>query len=391
MIGFLFALFSLISSPSVTFFWGPHLHNPQNTSVYVNFEISASTTCEIFMYANDASEIPVSGVSGGSANTKYNVQITGLTAGVTYIWYIKFGDGSQSPAYTYQHLTNNYRVAIWGDNQIGAFAPFTDVTLKMVLEGCRGFVGVGDYIQNEGTELEWRSQFGGISNWLHYMPVWGARGNHDGEEAVYAKNRFPILSNGTSNGVNQWVAWTLGPVRYVVLDMNDHGTLPQTRALGGVQRAWLATEVASNAWKNAKYRVALFHQPHKTQYWDSGCLYGSYSPPFINQDIRFMVENQLVTNGCSLIVNGHAHCYTRGAITVSGNTCMWVITGGGGGYLDQTRCFNWPEITVEPGQGQQFNHFMTMDIDDNNLTLRCVRYPSRAVYDTFQIAARILP
>jgi hypothetical protein len=269
------------------------------------------------------------------------------------------------------------RVGIWGDNQIGA-STFRRMVRAMVGEGCTQYLGLGDYIQNEGLYGDWQSQFfEHMGPVLRYLPVLGTRGNHDGEDAL-AKGLWPVVGN------NQWGAVTWRNAHIVVLDSNAHFPIRYTLQRGGEQRAWLDQEMQSGAWRQADFRIVLFHHPHMTEQWDGGCYYGKNGRDPLLADL---VDGSLLPGGASLILNGHAHSYQRG----SWNQHQYhVISGGGGGYLDHPECWDVPHITVNPGRNAQFFHFLTMDIGLTDLTVRCVRLGNGEVFDSFTIPARRL-
>ena len=78
----------------------------------------------------------------------------------------------------------------------------------------------------------------------------------------------------------------------------------------------------------------------------------------------------------SLVLNGHAHAYQRG----SWLGMAWIISGGGGGWLDTTHCQDLPEITVATVQW----HWLLMQVDPTALTITA-RTPAGQVIDTVRI------
>lgn len=80
--------------------------------------------------------------------------------------------------------------------------------------------------------------------------------------------------------------------------------------------------------------------------------------------------------GGSLVLNGHAHAYQRG----SWAGVPWILSGGGGGWLDTQRCWDWPEITVAQVQW----HWLLMQVTPDALTITA-RTPAGQVIDTVRI------
>ena len=94
--------------------------------------------------------------------------------------------------------------------------------------------------------------------------VW-VRGNHEAR-GVYARE---LKSYVASPNGRYYYAFDHGPVRFIVLDSgedkdDDHGEyggLTDFDAYRESEAEWLKQEVESAAFKNARYRVALMHQP----------------------------------------------------------------------------------------------------------------------------------
>lgn len=72
----------------------------------------------------------------------------------------------------------------------------------------------------------------------------------------------------------------------------------------------------------------------------------------------------LAAGRVSLVLNGHSHSYQRGQWL---GAC-WIISGGGGGYLDTTHCQDLQEITV----AQAIHHCLVMDVTPDALTVRAL-------------------
>ena len=360
---------------------GPSLFNPRDGGVTVHCE--TTLPCDAEVWTLDV--VTMRFAQWPATSGRYHrAELDLLPEDRVFLYAVRCRDGSRetwSDPYLFRTLPAvrvPLRVGIWGDNQIGTDV-FHPMIRAMIAEGCTQYLGVGDYIQNEGVYAEWHSQFfDHMGPVLRYLPVLGARGNHDGEDE-FARGLWLVP------GANeQWGAVTWRNARVVVLDSNPHYPNLYSLQRGGAQRVWLDQEMQSAAWRDADFRIVAFHHPHATEQWDGGCYYGLNGRDPLLADL---VEGSLLPGGASLIVNGHAHSYQRG----SWNPLQYhVITGGGGGWLDQPQCFDVPHITVNPGVNAQFFHFLTLDLGTVDLTVRCVRASNRSVYDTFTIPAHKL-
>ncbi|MBR1871471.1 MAG: metallophosphoesterase [Kiritimatiellae bacterium] len=100
------------------------------------------------------------------------------------------------------------------------------------------------------------------------LPVWYLRGNHE-TRGAYARNLRDHLSLKEGHFYG---AATLGNVRFVFLDTGEDKTDRNKEYSGLVafdrylerQRAWLAAEVASPEWRNARARIVTAHIPAPT-------------------------------------------------------------------------------------------------------------------------------
>jgi hypothetical protein len=164
-----------------------------------------------------------------------------------------------------------------------------------------------------------------------------ARGNHDGDTA-------PALAYHWLPGNGHWYAETIGNVRFVFLESNVVTT---------AQDDFLRAELASPASQNAEFRVAVFHHPPYTNLWDQP---GYDGEPY-QRDVWVPILEQY---GVDLVINGHAHCYSRG--THDGIT--YTIVGGAGGALDTVPIPpGWPFIAI----AQPIHHFAILDVSPGRL------------------------
>lgn len=229
------------------------------------------------------------------------------------------------------------KVGVVGDNQLNAFATFDSHCRAMQTAGINLFVGLGDHVQDHGLPGEWQRLWLTPLAPIAGVPRIGCIGNHDDvlgyTTHVWPSQQHPLTSI-YGNAIGVWSAITVGAVRFVFLDTNEHPTIRLSLQAGGAQAAWLQAELAGVAWQSARYRVACWHHPVATSLW-AGCNY-----PRLPE--RVWILDTVAVGRCSLVLNGHSHSYQRG--TYRG--VPWIISGGGGGWLDTTSCPGAPEITV---------------------------------------------
>ncbi len=268
-------------------------------------------------------------------------------------------------------MPDSFSVGIVGDNQLNAFNTYDIICRDMRAQGIGLWVGLGDHVQDHGLPGEWQRLFDGPMAPLAGVPRLGALGNHD-DILGYTQHVWQIpqhpLTSVYGNAIGCWGAVTWGPVRWVFLDTGEDPTVRLSLSQG-LQRQWLLAEVLSPAWQTARWRIVAFHHPALTEQWDGGCWYPALAE-------RTWAMDLVAASAGSLVLNGHAHAYQRG----SWLGMAWIISGGGGGWLDTTHCQDLPEITVAQVQW----HWLLIQVTPDALTIQA-RNVQGQVIDTVRI------
>ena len=304
------------------------------------------------------------------------VQIDNLAPGTIYQYTVLDSQLIEDISYMYiPGFNDSFKILSWGDNQIGA-SVFRSIMNRTFSEGCVQFLGIGDYIQYEGLYSAWRNHFyDQIHPYNRFFSFIGCRGNHDGQDALAHQLWL-------TPGNNEWGAVTSGPIRILIVNSNiDRPQFWYTLNPGGEQHNYVDQETQSQSWRNSLYRIVVFHHPAFTEQWDGGCYYG----PGNRNPTLVALMNLLEQRGASLVLNGHAHSYQRGRI---GNM-DWVISGGGGGYLDQRMCWDHPEVFINTGNNSQIFHYLILDVSTQRLLVES-KTTSGQVFDSVAIWPRRL-
>jgi Icc-related predicted phosphoesterase len=288
---------------------------------------------------------------------------TGLATDTAYVYRVRSGP-TQSATYTARTAPaagSSFRMAFVADNQNQVGASFQSVLERIVPFAPDAIGHAGDTVQNGDVLAEWQTQyfdpFAGASNLGQRTPVLVARGNHDA-------NFPPALAYHWLPNNNFWYAETIGNVRFVFL-ASHVSTAP-------AQDAFLAAELASPASQSAEFRVAVFHHPPYTNLWDQP----GYDGQPHQRDVWVPLFEQ---HGVDLVINGHAHCYSRGAQ----NGVMYTIVGGAGGALDTVFIPpGWPFIAI----AQPIHHFAILDIAPGRLAWRAIDLAGNE-FDSFELSA----
>lgn len=369
---------------------GPTLFNPTSNGVTLVFTTDKDCLPRITVDAADGTsskEITLS----NPRRKQFSITVTGLTSGKDYVWWASF-DTTRSSKYQFTIPSSTYTLGLFGQNS-PTNTILTDLVSVMTLEGCTGFVGLGGYTTANSTTDQWNSNFfAAFGGSLQTLPIFGCRGETDGETST-ALTSFPIpnlperSASDISLGVGRWAAWTYGLVRFVILDSNNTvldpqesnpGPLSSTRQSDGTQTAFIASEIASSDWKNASYRVAIFHRPHKTEQWTATC--GDFNN---DSDIQTNLTEQLIGGGCSVVINSYSNSYQRGTISSNAKTGVWIISGGASTSLHTNQCTDLADITINP-VADQFTHFLKMSVSPSAMIIKCIKQ-TRVEYDSVTI------
>ncbi len=152
------------------------------------------------------------------------------------------------------------------------------------------------------------------------------RGNHEYRGAMARRIREVLspLACGRFYG-----AFTLGSVRFVFIDSGEdkldetpvYGGLLDTDAYVSEQAEWLKKEVASSAWKDAPWRVAVMHIPPYANLPREDKWYGPTR-------LREKIEPVLFGSGLDLLIAGHTHQYSYVPEGSRGQTYPTLVGGG---------------------------------------------------------------
>jgi 3',5'-cyclic AMP phosphodiesterase CpdA len=294
----------------------------------------------------------------------HRATLRGLETETHYVYRVRSG-GTDSPEFSFRTAPRKdtpFAVAWWGDNHGGTVTLRQHIS-NMMSHGPDLIAVAGDMVNNGNQLSEWHNYwFKPLEhlNLAQTTPVIFARGNHDGEHALaYAYSALP--------GNESWFAFDYGNCRFIFLDSEvDTSGSPE-------QFAWLQNELARPATQQAAFRIVCFHRPPYANLWNGG---GYTGETFVRNDWVPLFAQKNV----DIVICGHAHNYNRGAA----NGVTYVVSGGGGGFLDTERVANWPLYTVEYSR----YHYDLMEVNGDTLTWQ-VFDNSNALIDMFTLKSRV--
>jgi predicted phosphodiesterase len=294
----------------------------------------------------------------------HKATIPGLETETSYVYRVRSG-GNATATFSFTtapKTTSPFVTAWWGDNHNGTVTLATHVT-NLLAHAPNMICVAGDMVNSGNAISEWHNYwFKPLEtlNAAQTTPVIYARGNHDGEHALaYAYSTLP--------GNEAWFAFDYGNSRFIFLDSEVSTGTPTD------QFTWLQSELSRPETQQAAYRIVCFHRPPYCNVWNGG---GYIGETFVRNDWVPLFTQYNV----DIVISGHQHSYQRGAT----NGVVYVVSGGGGGYLDTEVVADWPFVQVEYSQ----YHYDIMEI--NGLTLSWETYnDNNQLLDMFTLPSRV--
>jgi predicted phosphodiesterase len=294
----------------------------------------------------------------------HRATIPGLETETSYVYRVRSGNSATATFSftTAPKTTSPFVTAWWGDNHNGTVTLATHVT-NLLAHAPNMICVAGDMVNFGNAISEWHDYwFKPLEtlNAAQTTPVIYARGNHDGEHALsYAYSTLP--------GNEAWFAFDYGNSRFIFLD-SETGTSSSPE-----QYNWLQAELNRPETQRAAFRIVCFHRPPYVNVWNGG---GYTGETFVRNDWVPLFTQKNV----DIVISGHQHSYQRGAT----NGTVYIVSGGGGGYLDTEIVADWPFVQVEYSQ----YHFDIMEVNGPVLSWETFN-DSNQLLDMFTLQSRV--
>ncbi|KAF9359348.1 hypothetical protein BGX26_012552 [Mortierella sp. AD094] len=307
----------------------------------------------------------------------YTATISGMPTSNTNITYSIDPPRTMSHlfrSYTFSHLPNPPLVA---DREIARFGAISDnqcevaqfyKVLKAMTEHHKVdyLIHAGDAVQDYDSLDNWQTDF--ASPLSHFRigqttPLIYTHGNHDYDP----QGLYPYTGKRT------WHAYTLAGIRFIVLDSNLD-SYDQDR--------WLEEELASDASKQAWFRLILVHISPFTQYWEKDA-WENKGEKHWGSFVRTRYVSLFQKHNVDLVISGHQHNYMRG----QDDHMVYTIIGGAGGSLDTEQVEDYP--VWEGGKVKPRHHYVLMKVTgDRRLIWEAYDADCGARLDAFVLHSR---
>jgi uncharacterized protein (TIGR03437 family) len=295
---------------------------------------------------------------------QYQADVTGLQPGANYSYSVSMdGQVLASNPKQFNFTTpapGKFSFLVFGDSGANSPEQLSLINLMAAEPGITKVIHVGDLAYSAGTFAQFQDNYFALNAPLmSRLPFFTTPGNHDydTENGVpYLAGQAAPASNVPPEDIGRYYSFDWGDAHFVSVDSNLLPTTASARML-----SWLDSDLAATGkyWKI----VFLHHPPYPT-----GTHLNDPICALVQQNVTPIVES----HGVQLLLTGHEHGYERswplvgGQPVNSGPSTTYVITGGGGGILEEVGSLPQCAISV-----QAFN-YLRVDVNGNQLALNAI-------------------
>ena len=340
----------------------PYLQNVTPDGITVMWETTDPVAGTV-EYGRNGSFDRQAGESG--RNKIHEVRISGLEAGETYDYRVRYGQ-TTLPAASFTTApppgTENWRFVIYGDNRSN---PDTHARIAgQIMKLKPGIIlNTGDLVAQGSRYEQWKPQyFDPLRGVSEYIPIFPCLGNHE-QNAPHYYNYHSLP--GDQGEV--YYSFDYANAHIIALNSNAADAPYQ---LGEKQTEWLIEDLKKH--KDATWKIVFFHHP----------LFRSHPTRGVTEQ-RWVWQPVFEEYGVDLVLNGHDHYYMRsyaiGRYTGEPRRGLFHLISGGGGA-------NTYPIAPKPHAAfrRRVHHVTAVDVMGDRLVGRAVDIDGN-VFDAFVI------
>jgi predicted phosphodiesterase len=340
---------------------GPFLLGVYQDRAALMWETETEGPCKLY-YGRDGKldkyveSVPQTNQSGQEAVKKlffiHKVWLEDLEPGGFYDYRVT-GAGFEDKIYRFRAVpakTDEVRFIVYGDSRTGP-SNHRRLVKQMKKHKVDFVVHCGDLVTKGNKYEQWGPQFfGPLRGLAETVPVYIAKGNHEGDSGNYEKLLVP---KGRKNSFG----FDYGPVHYFCADNVTEGLKDDVQL-----NLIIADAVASDAqWKFVSYHVPSVNFGGHWSAWG----YPEALPGLSEAGIDFVVA-------------GHSHMYERFRPVAppdgsDGSYVTYITSGGGGVYMHGIAPNIYHAVTKKK------HHFCLFDIKGNKLTMDTIGIDGRVI------------
>lgn len=349
-------LFAAMANAAVGFATQPYLQTMTPTSVtimwvtsgskqvtgWVEYGEGNSTSIEAFDYTR--------GLKQAFTNI-YRVHLTNLTPGTTYSYKAKIREitgfvGNTSLTWGDTYETSTYTFTTPAADATSASCVILsdihsqDTCLHTLLERAGITMRDYDFLMLNGDMLNAVPNEAEVIHHLlvpyadltqSSMPFFFTRGNHEYRNK-FARHLLDYVETGEDN--EGFYAFSWGPCRFIVLDTGEdkadsdkeYNGLVDTEAYRALQVDWLREQLASDAYREAKFKIIFMHIPFYSN---------TATARYAVEDCRNLFLPLVCQYAPDVVISGHTH--KAGVLEADAAHPFPIVFGGGKDFTDNKR------------------------------------------------------
>lgn len=281
-------------------------------------------------------------------------------------------DDRAATSYIYlpeQSDRDGLKVALWSDSQ-GGWSTFHDICTSIAGSDIDYHMGLGDLVATGYVKSQWKEFFIAGHEAFKSVPGIFIAGNHD-YDGYYDDGLAKLIKNYILRENYKPVrSYQNGDVYFLMIDLN--ASFPIGVWHDSNHRAKIKEIIGDDAWKEARYRVLLVHQP------SVGEADGGYDGEPATRDVIRGIR--AISNGVDLVVSGHNHVYERKVINDEEYGRYLQLTVGGAGRVNET--VTNPEFSFMDTVLQK-HHFAIAHFQNDKINIK-VLSPSGELFDNLE-------
>jgi len=283
----------------------------------------------------------------------HKVWIEGLDAGKVYKYRVG-GSGIASATHEFRTTpadTDKVRFIVYGDTRTNSATHRRLIELIMKQKDIAFIVHVGDLLTSGNKYEQWGPQhFDVVKGLAESVPIYIAKGNHEGDNDNYEKLLIPPGEENT-------FGFDYGPLHYFCAD-NSPKKMDAKKLLARIAGDAKASKAK---WKFVTYHVPSLNFGHHWSAWGH-----PDALPGLSQA------------GVDFVLSGHSHQYERfkpiqPATGASGSYVTYITTGGGGAPLHEI------ETTRHHAYAKETNQFCLFEIAGDKLTMDVIDIQGKVI------------
>ncbi len=356
------------------FHQGPYLQNSKPDGMTIMWETLVPARAAVYYGKDGLTNV----VEDNELKTVHEIVITGLEPETEYK-YMAVSNKLAAPQSTFKTSIKRdtpFVFAVWGDNRTDSKSHESVIDVMIPYHPAIA-LNVGDVVTSGSSYSQWSKEyFLPMRRLAIDTPTYIAIGNHEYGGYGYGNRVLwfeQFVSHPEPN--DYYYSFTYGNSFFMILNPQDEPGAHNVRK-GTEQYDWMIKQFESEAYKNAAFKFIFFHEPPYSECWSGGYYDGE---PAIRANLVPLFEKYKA----DIIFSGHTHDYERGQWPIPGGP-YYIITGGGGSSLDNTKYKEWEQI-----QYYAFKyHFINVTIDGDHLSFEAIDRNGK-VFDSFEMTSKL--